>query len=198
MKDAVFGTRAYLRAVVDAIPAPLFLLDRDTIVRDANTAGRELASRGTGVEGMRLCGDVLACVNAERSTEGCGTTEVCPNCIIRNAVVRACEGSAVFRTRAEVEIPDGAGTRTVCYLVTAVPFKHEGGSLALMTVEDITELMELRRLLPICSHCKKIRNDEQLWEQVEAYLEKRSNLSFTHGICPDCLRKYYPEADESA
>jgi PAS domain S-box-containing protein len=48
-------------------------------------------------------------------------------------------------------------------------------------------------LLPICASCKKIRNDHGYWEQVEIYIKNRSNAEFTHGICPDCITRLYPE-----
>ncbi|MGH9523867.1 MAG: response regulator [Terriglobales bacterium] len=49
----------------------------------------------------------------------------------------------------------------------------------------------LRRLLPICSYCKRIRDDDDYWEQVDAYLKKHSDLEFTHSICPGCYEKYW-------
>jgi phosphoserine phosphatase RsbU/P len=45
---------------------------------------------------------------------------------------------------------------------------------------------ELRRLLPICSYCRNIRNDQDYWEQIEGYLGRHTDLEFTHGICPSC------------
>jgi hypothetical protein len=58
----------------------------------------------------------------------------------------------------------------------------------------------LRGFLPICSLCKKIRNDEGYWQQVEKYISEHSEARFSHGICPDCLDKHYaefiPEKDE--
>jgi PAS domain S-box-containing protein len=50
----------------------------------------------------------------------------------------------------------------------------------------------LSRLLPICASCKKIRDDKGYWNQLEAYLNRHANLTFTHGLCPDCGRKYFP------
>ncbi|MFB3920849.1 MAG: response regulator transcription factor [Terriglobia bacterium] len=47
----------------------------------------------------------------------------------------------------------------------------------------------LQGLLPICSYCKKIRNDQNYWQQVEAYISEHSEAIFTHGICPDCFEK---------
>ena len=50
------------------------------------------------------------------------------------------------------------------------------------------EVKTLRGLLPICSYCKKIRDDKGYWNQLEAYLTKHSSIEFSHGICPDCAK----------
>jgi phosphoserine phosphatase RsbU/P len=52
------------------------------------------------------------------------------------------------------------------------------------------ELHALEGLLPICSYCKRIRNDRDEWSSLEGYIEKRSKAEFSHGICPDCYRKH--------
>ena len=51
----------------------------------------------------------------------------------------------------------------------------------------------LQGTLPICASCKKIRDDGGYWQQVETYIREHSEADFTHGICPDCLVKLYPE-----
>ncbi len=51
----------------------------------------------------------------------------------------------------------------------------------------------LHGLIPICANCKKIRNDEGFWEQVEVYIREHSDAVFSHGICPECLKQLYPE-----
>ncbi len=68
----------------------------------------------------------------------------------------------------------------------------------LAALEDALEHIKiLRGILPICAQCKRIRNDKGYWEQVEHYICQHSEAGFSHGICPDCLRKDYPElADE--
>jgi len=62
------------------------------------------------------------------------------------------------------------------------------------------ELKVLRGILPICSSCKKIRNDEGYWEQVETYIIEHSEAMFTHGMCPECMDQWFPgdEEDEPA
>lgn len=51
------------------------------------------------------------------------------------------------------------------------------------------ELRTLRQLLPICSWCKKVRDDQGYWQQVESYLARRGVAQFTHGICPSCEQR---------
>lgn len=68
------------------------------------------------------------------------------------------------------------------------------------TVSDMTKLQTaldeihtLRGIIPICSSCKKIRTDSGAWEQIEVYIRDQSDADFSHGICPDCMKKLYPD-----
>ncbi len=56
---------------------------------------------------------------------------------------------------------------------------------------------QLQGLLPICSYCKKIRNDKNYWQQVDIYISQHSKAEFTHGLCPECLEKYYKKPLEA-
>lgn len=56
----------------------------------------------------------------------------------------------------------------------------------------IAEIKALRSLLPICSSCRKIRDDQGQWESLEKHISKHTDSQFTHSICPDCARKLYP------
>jgi PAS domain S-box-containing protein len=60
--------------------------------------------------------------------------------------------------------------------------------------DSLAEIKTLRGILPLCSFCKKVRDDEGYWEQVDIYIKKHSDVDISHGICPECLLKYYPEA----
>lgn len=56
----------------------------------------------------------------------------------------------------------------------------------------LEQIRTLRGILPICAHCKKIRDDHGFWEQVEAYVSRHTEAEFSHGICPDCMKTIYP------
>ena len=59
--------------------------------------------------------------------------------------------------------------------------------------EALAKVQTLQGMLPICSSCKKIRNDAGSWEQIETYVRSHSEAEFSHGICPECMQKLYPE-----
>jgi len=57
----------------------------------------------------------------------------------------------------------------------------------------LEKVRPLSGILPICSHCKKIRDDRGYWKPLEVYISQHSDAEFSHGICPECAKKYYPE-----
>jgi len=59
--------------------------------------------------------------------------------------------------------------------------------------QALSEVETLRGLLPICACCKKIRDDKGYWNHIEAYLRKHAHAEFTHTLCPDCVKQYYPD-----
>lgn len=54
------------------------------------------------------------------------------------------------------------------------------------------EIKQLRGILPICASCKRIRDDKGYWHQVEVYIHEHTDAQFTHGLCPDCVKKLHP------
>jgi DNA-binding response OmpR family regulator len=62
----------------------------------------------------------------------------------------------------------------------------------------LNQVDTLEGMIPICVHCKRIRNSDRLWTQVEHYIEQHSTARFSHGICEKCLAERYPEEEEGA
>jgi hypothetical protein len=60
----------------------------------------------------------------------------------------------------------------------------------------LEDIKTLRGLLPICAHCKEIRNDDGYWEGVENYIAAHTDATFSHGICPNCLKVHFPDVHE--
>jgi len=60
----------------------------------------------------------------------------------------------------------------------------------------LSEIKVLKGIIPICSYCKKIRNDKGAWDQMEAYISAHSEAQFSHGMCPECYKKQMEEIDK--
>jgi PAS domain S-box-containing protein len=139
-------------------------------------------------------------------------TSPCPYC----PCVKTFQDGRVHESLTET--PTGSQVRN--YKIISCPIKDAQGHVELVVelVEDVTErkqleedkvsvivelqkaLSEVKKLsgfIPICSSCKKIRDDEGYWSEIERYIGEHTDTQFSHGICPDCMRKLYPEyADE--
>ena len=63
----------------------------------------------------------------------------------------------------------------------------------LRLVDYISEIKTLRGIIPICAHCKKIRDKDQYWHALEHYISSHTEAQFSHGLCPDCIRQLYPD-----
>jgi PAS domain S-box-containing protein len=109
----------------------------------------------------------------------------------------------------------GRKDRSVLCLVNSTPFDDadpDQGAIAVFTdiselnrvrgerervigklQEAIAEVKKLGGLLPICAHCKKIRDDKGYWKQIESYIREHSEAEFSHSICPECMKELYPD-----
>ena len=74
-------------------------------------------------------------------------------------------------------------------LSRAIRYAVERNKLILELHDALAKVKTLSGMIPICAWCRKIRNDKGYWDQVEDYIQSRSNATFTHGICPECAQK---------
>ena len=116
-----------------------------------------------------------------------------------------------FYAGAPLITPEGHGLGALC-VIDRKPQKLSAerasalGKLAALVVSQLelrrvshalaeaaANVKTLRGLLPICMHCKAIRDDKDYWQSVEMYVKTHTEAVFSHGICPDCAKKHYPE-----
>jgi len=86
---------------------------------------------------------------------------------------------------------------TVSFLACSMELLREGYVMKLKEEKQalekaLGEIRLLKGMVPICASCKKIRNDEGFWTQIEQYMKEHSDVEFSHGICPDCAAKLFP------
>jgi hypothetical protein len=77
-------------------------------------------------------------------------------------------------------------------LMTVSPLPDSVERLALLVIEDITEINALQSLVCICTKCRKVRDGKQHWKSMEDYFHEQAGIDFSHGLCPVCLKEVYP------
>jgi uncharacterized PurR-regulated membrane protein YhhQ (DUF165 family) len=99
---------------------------------------------------------------------------------------------AILRQVAEIKI---ALTRAQQEIEKRKKAEQERDEVIRDLKKAFSEVKTLRGFLPICSICKNIRDDQGYWNKIESYVRKHSEAEFSHGICPECAKKHYPDFD---
>ena len=120
----------------------------------------------------------------------------------REAIDRGLLGFVTFEAVEEIAWRDDAlgSIQTVAELVTSAITRKDAWDGQEKLIAELrmalTEVSTLSGLLPICASCKSVRDDKGYWSQLEAYLHSHSDAEFSHGACPDCLKKEMEKMDE--
>lgn len=185
----------YYPGIINAVQEPIIVIDRRMRIVDSNTAAQKAFGK-----------DAAALLDCPCHQVAHGLTHPCSE----NGL--DCPVREVFETgrfvRAVHRHPRADGT-AVWEEILASPLRNGRGEIVAVVEElrDLTEVLrhrnlvkelqaQVRRLegiLPICGHCKKIRNKSGAWEEVEVYVKDRTDADFSHSICPDCMAKHYAE-----
>jgi hypothetical protein len=181
------------QTILNAIPTPVFVVDDDVRITDLNQVAYSLSGQEKEAVLRRRGGEVLHCLHSSDVPEGCGRAPFCHQCVIRNSVKMCLHGQTVSRARMKMDFLPASGLKAMELLITASPIAGGSERLALLIIEDITEISTLKNIIPICMKCKKIRNDEQYWQTLEQYFNEHIGVDFSHGICPACADEFYPE-----
>jgi hypothetical protein len=178
-----------IKEVFDVIPSLIFVVDNNIRIHEYNAAAAEFMSGTRESILQRRGGDVLSCLHSIGMKEGCGKGAPCCNCVIRNSISEAFLGNRVIRRRSKIEIIRKGEKAEIYALISASPFRFKEKLLVLLVIEDISEIAELQRMIPICSVCKEVRDEKETWSQLEAYLKKYWDVDFSHSLCPTCFKK---------
>lgn len=189
MLPKALNESALLRAVFDALPSLVFVVDQDVRIQEYNAAAAELLMAGRDAVLRRRAGDILHCIHSDETPEGCGHSSSCKDCIIRNSVNLAFAGKRVVRRRAKIELLRSNGSRREMYgLVTVSLFSFEKKDNALLVIEDISEIAALYRMIFICPVCGKMQDEDKTWTKVESYFKNSWDVDCSHNYCPDCFQ----------
>ncbi len=194
--DNIYGS------IFNVIPIPIFVVDDDVRVLFFNHEAKNMIQSDSEIYQKRG-GEILRCIHSFESSEGCGHATECKYCVIRNAVNQAFTGGKTYRKNVSMILKKNSSknhvldefdeTKSFHGLITSSPFLHNEILYALLIIENISELVQLRDIIPICANCKKIRDDDNFWVSVESYIHDHTDVDFSHSICPECMDLLYPE-----
>lgn len=179
--------------------SPLCITNVDYEILRANKSYLEIWPKKSSTQGQNI-----KCFES-RPGSLCHTDN-CPLQQIINGKEEVTFESAKYQSQGELKT----------FIISARPFRDADGNLIgivesfqdisarisaetakVELIDDLQEALDkvnlLTGMLPICASCKKIRDDKGYWNQIETYIRDHSEAEFSHGICPDCARKLYPE-----
>jgi PAS domain S-box-containing protein len=193
-EEALRQSEERFRVALESAPVVVFNQDRELRYTWINSPvlgwaehewlGRTDAEIVGGEEGARL-----TAIKQEVLRSGRGT---------RTETVVTFQGETHYFDLVVEPLRDAEGTVVglTCSSTDITPTKKsllERESLIAKLQEALEEVKLLSGLLSICASCKRIRNERETWEPLESYLQSHSEAKFSHGVCPDCLRKLYPD-----
>ena len=127
------------RVLFDAMPLPVFVVDKDVSVLEYNNAAARMLGADKSAVMNRRGGSVWHCLHAAESPEGCGHAEACKNCVVRESVQAAMEGRRVTRRWTEMDLIFKGTPAKVSLRVSCQPFTYEKSSLVLLVLEGLND-----------------------------------------------------------
>jgi len=178
-----------LLALLDAFPSLVFIADANVTVLEANRSARRWLGDGAGTPLSLPPGGVLRCIFPSDSRGGCGTTEFCSSCVLRRSIEAAVSGQPAPRRLAHMIVGVAGQSADHWFLVSASPFELDGRKLALVVLEDTTQLVELRELLPLCPGCGAGRESSDPLAQARIFLRKHPDFLRADELCSECRQR---------
>ncbi len=148
----LLNKEGYLKNIFESIPCGVFIIDRDRRIQTMNN----ILERTFGISKAETInkrgGEALRCINAFKNKEGCGYADECQYCKVRNTALEALEGKQIYRNKAKVQLLVNGEVQDFILLISASPIEYDDENLAIIILEDITELDSLRHHVPAAEH----------------------------------------------
>jgi hypothetical protein len=175
-----------LRTALDAIPSYILITDGEYRILDTNRAARALSCPGDALELNKRMGDAMRCVFARDASQGCGTSEFCPSCVLRSTARRALAGESVRGQLGHMILTQDGDSTDFWFTVSAAAIALEGRDVVLVTLEDVTELVETREFLPLCPGCMEKRELGNQESQAHEFLMRHPGALLPQELCTTC------------
>ncbi len=183
----------------DLAPVGYFTVSEEGLIREVNLTGVALL----GLEKSYLIGRPLSRFIAKDDADifylhckqvfESETQQICEVRMVKK------DGRLFYAQLESLVRPDDDGRRQLRSIITDISQRKQAEAEREQLIAKLQAALDkvklLSGLLPICAHCKKIRDDDGYWHDVAAYIRNHSEAEFSHGICSDCVKEFYPEID---
>jgi PAS domain-containing protein len=132
-----FLEQGFHRVLFDAMPLPVFVVDDDMRIFDCNAAAARLLGKGKRLILRHRGGEVLDCIHAAETPEGCGHAPACRDCVVRKSARAAARGRRVARQRVQMDLVRNGKTTPLDLKVTFQPFNYGQSSYILLVLEGL-------------------------------------------------------------
>ncbi len=143
----LLNSNDFLKNLFESLPCGVLIMDRERRVHAINNAIEQTFGIHLSEVINRRGGEVLNCVHASATDKGCGYSEECSECKVRQTALEAISGKKIEKNRARVQLNIRGIETNLDFLISAAPLDHDGERLAIVILEDITELNELKKRL---------------------------------------------------
>ena len=160
------GDSQFNRAIFDAIPFPLFVVDDDVNIVSFNHAASLMLGDNPTIAFNTKGGEALHCIHSTGALGGCGASEACKTCLVRGSVGLSCRDQVVVRRPQRMQLVGPQGVRDIYLLITTSPLRGVDRTLVILMFQDIGELISTQGIVPVvCTvvKCATRRTDGQPW-----------------------------------
>ena len=183
--------------VLDASTDPIFNILEDGTYRYVNRAfSSAFGKRPEEVIGQRIW-DIFDAAEAEQRMAVVKKAFATGQTIVFDVRVPAASGDRFFITSVRPQLDEAAKVASVVCISKEITERKRVEVEREQLIQDLQDALAkvrtLSGLLPICAHCKKVRDDEGYWTRIESYISAHTRAEFSHGICPDCVGQVFPE-----
>jgi PAS domain-containing protein len=178
-----------LLALLDAFPSLAFIVDADATVIEANRPARQWLGEGIGTRLAVPPGDLLRCIFPQDSRGDCGTTDFCPSCVLRRSIETAVSGQPTPRRLAHMILGTAGPSEDRWFQVSASSLVIGDRQLVLVVLEDVTQLVELRALLPLCPSCGASHPVDDPIGHARIFLRKHPEFLLADELCAACRQR---------
>lgn len=174
--------------LMETMPLAMLIIDDEANVRMINATAAKLLHTSQEDAYSKKFGDVFHCANTQYPG-GCGCSPRCSKCVLRRSLLQTFNHGSVSRDKGRFDLMVNGETRRQTLLITSAPIQIENNRMVIILTEDVSLVTQMEGLIPICSNCHRICNDQGEWVNLEKYLLTHSEAELTHDFCPICYAK---------